>query len=558
MALYDVNGNKIQIESSGSATVVNSTEQSMPVHDTTVKLYKLNSNTLNNGGIADNKNGFAVSAFYEIPEGYTGKIALALKVSEAQKASLGSVPMQLYLDDTFATYWSPGACYTVDGSEQIYNLYHAPSPANRVRFTIPMDYVDDCYAYLPDDGKILFAGKNTVYYGMSHRDGYSVVDRDSIAPYSGAKINILQGRFASEDYGLGDAYVSVVEEAKNAWMLEHGGDPRKIPLIIYTDQHSTLGNVSRGLPRLLASVVPWENVSKIVNLGDTDESFNGIYDSNNHVFGAKALTDSFAAMSVLPKEKQIHVFGNHDLCRYDHDTNGGVNQYFDLNTYDIQRFDDNGFFVVKDGLFNVKYIGVSGFNSATYRWLINANGSTAEGSGQTSISKESMDWLISELERDDGYDVVILSHYALVNTPTDGSGVSHPNIPDPVKFGDVMYGPVWAVSDQTNMDAFWAARKNKTSGTVYDTEGNAHAYDFTKVKGNLLCGLHGHAHDDNYCYIESSLLDVTVDCMYNTGHSGDFGNTFHFVLIDRRNNLLNVWKVDGSPKFQNYQIPLNK
>lgn len=38
-------------------------------------------------------------------------------------------------------------------------------------------------------------------------------------------------------------------------------------------------------------------------------------------------------------------------------------------------------------------------------------------------------------------------------------------------------------------------------------------------------------------------------------------NTFFFVLIDRANRLLNVWKVeapDNVPTYQNYQIPLDK
>ena len=258
MAFYDGNGNKIEIESSGSVTVVNSTEHSMPVHDTTVKLYKLDSATTQAGGIVDNSHGFAVSAFYEIPKGYTGKICAVFKVSDAQK-SVAHFPLQTYLDDNYVTYWSAGVLYTTDGVERQQSLYWEEGGAiNKVRFTIAIDYVDDCYAYLPQDGKILFAGKNTIYYGMSNRNGYTVVDENSVAPYSGGtKMNILQGRLASENFGMDDEYVSVVEEAKNAWMMAHNGDPRKIPLILHTDQHGRLTTESKGLPRLLSSIVPW-------------------------------------------------------------------------------------------------------------------------------------------------------------------------------------------------------------------------------------------------------------------------------------------------------------
>lgn len=554
MALYDRQGNEIQVSSGSNVALPSLAEDSAPVYDTTVKLYKMKSHTVNDGSIEDDSNGFAVTSFYDVPAGYTGSVSCVFKVSEAQK-SVANFVLQTYLDDNYVTYWSAGAAYTTDGSERGAGLYwEEGGPVNKVRFTIAADYVDDCYAYLPMDGTVLFAGKNTIYYGMSNVNGLTALDGHNVVTHGEAKVNILQGRYPSYDveYGLTDEYISVVEQAKNAWMTAHNADPRLIPLIIHTDQHDRLIMGSRGLPKLLSGIVPWENTSKIINLGDTTNGFISPNDGNNHVLGSAYLAKSFYAMSMLPTEKQIHVFGNHEFANYEADTNGGINQYFDLHTYGIQRFDENGFFVVKDGLFNVKYIGVSGFNRETYHWKTN------EDSGHTSVSKESMDWLIGELERDDGYDVVILSHYPLVNTPADGSGVSHPDISDPVKYGDVMYGPVWTVTDQANMDAFWAARKDKTAGTVYDTEGNAHEFDFTKVKGNLLCGLHGHAHDDNYCYIESTLLDVAFDCLYNTGGTTDFDNTFHFVLIDRRNNLLNVWKVDGSPKFQNYQIPLDK
>lgn len=78
---------------------------------------------------------------------------------------------------------------------------------------------------------------------------------------------------------------------------------------------------------------------------------------------------------------------------------------------------------------------------------------------------------------------------------------------------------------------------------------------FSACTTDILCGLHGHTHIDAYNYAggeENGLLNVTFDWFANS--------TFFFVLIDRENEQLDVWKIsedDSTPQYNNYQIPFN-
>ncbi len=104
-------------------------------------------------------------------------------------------------------------------------------------------------------------------------------------------------------------------------------------------------------------------------------------------------------------------------------------------------------------------------------------------------------------------------------------------------------------------DALFNARKNKTSGTVTDSDGVEHAFDFSGCTTDILCGLHGHTHIDAYNYvggIESGLLNITFDWFADT--------TIYFVLVDRENKQLNIWKVSNpntGPEVQNYIVPFS-
>lgn len=186
---------------------------------------------------------------------------------------------------------------------------------------------------------------------------------------------------------------------------------------------------------------------------------------------------------------------------------------------------------MRDDYYNVKYVVISGFEYDTSR-------STYR------ISTAQMAWVIEELCNDDGYDIVVVSHVPLYYQP---STEVYPTDMTPSDAGSA------TVSRLSNVDTdtLFNARKNKTSGTVTDSDGVEHNFDFSNCTTDILCGLHGHIHMDGYNYVGGSgLVNVTFDWFAD--------NTLHFVLIDRVNRQLNVWKVDSTNTVQNYQVPMDK
>ena len=333
-----------------------------------------------------------------------------------------------------------------------------------------------------------------------------VVDADYAMDYGVAMTALVTDESASTKVEIDKAYAAVIEEAKNAWLSEANGDIDKIPLIIHTDQHS---NFSKPLWDFIGEIVDWYDVGKVINLGDTVNSYGG-----------DLLTDSglekyIESMESVPYSKRIEVFGNHDTWGNNGDGTGRftpqnyLHKYF-RNIY-ARRFDNHGNFVTYDDNYNVKYVVVSGF----------AYDSEKGGYSHYIIPSVTIDRIIAELEKADGYDVILLSHVPL-------SGVNNKSLND-----------------------LWSGRKAKTSGSVTDEYGVTHAFDFTDCDGELLCGLHGHNHEDGHAHI-GELLDVWFDAWYIAP------NAFHFVLVDRENRRLNVWKVDNTPQYQNYQIPFDK
>ncbi len=336
--------------------------------------------------------------------------------------------------------------------------------------------------------------------------------------------------------GIDQTFANTVISAMNSWMKEYRGNINKIPLIIHTDQHGRLTSHTKPLFDLLNSKVNWYEVSKIMNLGDTVSDRWSDVDSAEPLLECTALENMLECVSAVPFSKRLDVFGNHDTWY----TNAGgedtvltsfahLSQYF-KNIY-ARRFNNKGYFTVCDDYYNVKYIVVSGFEYATSR-------STYR------ISTAQMGWLIEEMGKDDGYDIVIVSHVPLYYQP---STELYPTGMTPSDEGSTVVSRL----SNVDTDTLFNARKNKTSGTVTDSDGVEHTFDFSGCTTDILCGLHGHIHMDAYNYVGSSgLVSVTFDWFDD--------NTMHFVLVDRVNRQLNVWKVDSTNTVQNYQVPLDK
>ena len=103
--------------------------------------------------------------------------------------------------------------------------------------------VDDSWAYFEDTGEIIFAGKNTQYYGMSNIDGTMAgggsgtasastlsVDDDYAQDYRVSTLSLVTDESASvtAETGLDAGFAAAIEQAKNAWMLEANGSEREV------------------------------------------------------------------------------------------------------------------------------------------------------------------------------------------------------------------------------------------------------------------------------------------------------------------------------------------
>lgn len=428
-------------------------------------------------------------------------------------------------------------------------------------FVLSMADVDNSYAYwtttqggkeiFPNgvrNGDIIFAGKNTEYYGMANIDGTMAdggvstintlsFDDDVAQNYAIATTSIMGEDVATDTntaYGLSADFAAVIDEVRTAWMLEYGGDYRKIPIIVSTDQH---GRTNTGIFNMIGKSFSMHDISKVMNLGDTVAT--DWYDADEaHPMLSDAQLEAWCkSVKAVPFSKQLNVFGNHDCCygnytdegnpigtRYP-DSKAHLYQYF-RNIY-ARRTNNNGWFSVKDDAFNVKYVVYS-----LYQWPNGLDNSDA-------IHTEQMEWFIDELKADDGYDIVIVAHEPFNLNCTTATYPTNGTLQD----------VTWERGKA--LEAVINARMNKTSGTTTDGSGVSHSFDFAGCSSELLCSLHGHTHEDQYAYTEGGMLQNAFDWFAN--------NTFFMVLIDRVERKLNVWKIEGDAlTCQNYQIPLDK
>lgn len=304
------------------------------------------------------------------------------------------------------------------------------------------------------------------------------------------------------------SYAGVIEEAKNAWMNEYGGSIDKIPLIIHTDQHDSMGDTaSATMWETIDNMVSWYDISKVINLGDTTNSYDNF---DNPLLGDTNLEEYLEATKHVPFSKRIEVFGNHDCMKiidasltYIPQAPNYLNPYF--KNVMAKRTSRNGnWCVTYDDYFNIKYIIYS-----TYDWLASLS--------DNGVTTEQYDFLIEEMSKNDGYDIVLLGH-------TD----------------------VNIYQEHTGQLA--KARYEKTSGSFTDRLGVTHTYDFTGCENDLLVCLHGHSHSDAYNYTET----VLSQCFANYY---DSTRPIYFVIIDRENHQLKVWKVMNTPTYETYTRP---
>lgn len=329
-------------------------------------------------------------------------------------------------------------------------------------------------------------------------------------------------------------YQHSILTARNAWSTEYRADNDVIPLVLTTDQHGFL-NANTGykthgqaLYNYLALAVKWAEVSASLNLGDVCPS----------TYNETELTGMQLSLANIPSNKQINVAGNHDvqgICDDDDAMNTMFDTFFNNSNYNgNSRFQHRGFETMIDVAHGIRYvcIGSWDFTDGVYNHY--------------NISTASLAWLIDTLETADNYDVIILSH---VQPSVGNFNCYYPAVDGKtfrVKFQSNIKGTS-AVGFNTPVNEILYARKNKTSGTITDSSGVEHNYDFSSCTSDIICSLHGHSHVDWYNYV-SGFPSITFDA-YRYDDA-----PFFFVDIDKDNEKVDVWKVGESGQIQTYSV----
>ena len=141
----------------------------------------------------------------------------------------------------------------------------------------------------------------------------------------------------------------IIDAYKNM-MSECMGDYDKIPFLLQTDNHNYFPN---NIYELCGKMMNFPEISKIITLGDTVASY----------YNEKHLQNFVDAMKPFPIEKKITVAGNHDVWSVN------IGPYIDqsklsryLKNYTLKRRSTNGYGVVIDDYFNVKYLIISNYD----------------------------------------------------------------------------------------------------------------------------------------------------------------------------------------------------
>lgn len=339
-------------------------------------------------------------------------------------------------------------------------------------------------------------------------------------------------------------YQHTILTARDAWKTAYRADNTVVPLVLTTDQHSFLsdathkingvatGQTGRTLYAYLGLAIKWSEVSASLNLGDV------CADS----YSESAMTNMQSVLSPVPMAKQINVAGNHDekgLSDNDEALDDMFDTYFNNENYNGNvRFQHRGFETMIDTAHSIRYVCIGSWDFVGEKiW------------SQFNISTASINWLISTLSTVDNYDIIVLSHIQ----PSKGDlNVIYPAV-DGKQYRVVAktVSKTGSVGYDTPINDILAARKSKTSGTLTDSSGVLHSFDFSNCTSDLICTLSGHSHEDWYNYL-SGVPSIVFDA-YRYDYM-----PFYLVNVDRTNSRVDAWKIDETPAIQTYSVPFEQ
>ena len=350
----------------------------------------------------------------------------------------------------------------------------------------------------------------------------------------------INGNLLVGDYNIASSdYERSILSARDSWIAEARADISIVPVVVHADQHGRL-TANNSLFAYLSKAVPWADISACIGLGDTTD------------YSETAFQNMVACLEGVPKNKQINIWGNHDTWTYNWyrdiatptaEEMGVLNKYFDNSAFNGHyKYNDYGIECMADEAKRIKYVVIGGWE---YDLTLGYHSHYV-------ISSDGMEYIIQMLSVQDNYDIVILSHLQ----PFSNQKVSdwyHP----PVEDGNVQGGSggmnigVGNVAD-VSISKMLIDRKNKASGTVKDSYGNSHAYNFAACTSDLLCCFAGHEHCDKYMWQNGNIPVYLFDAYAYDNHP------IYLVNIDRNQRRLNIWKIDDAPTVYNYQIPFEE
>ena len=367
----------------------------------------------------------------------------------------------------------------------------------------------------------------------------------------------------NKDY---DVYYNSLQQtiltARNEWMSQNRrrgivyevdgtvvntGYKSVVPIVLHTDQHGKLSTdtlYTEDLFKYLGGCIKWPEVSGCIGLGDVDM---GDY------------SKMFAVLEPVPANRQINLWGNHDLWRNYSEVNNQFVVDWDTNYFNNSDYEDMSYAYSNKGIeyhideeHNIKFICVAG-------WEIDkAKG----GKSYYIIGSQSMEDIIDMLEAEDGYDIIMLSHcnpiaqggtkWTFSLSPGNEEGNDGTLFPEPIISTGNISEPVDGGVRQ-NFDAMLAARNAKTSGTITDDYGIVHSYDFTNCSGRIICCLVGHGHHDECGWSTTGgILTVMYDAYAYRKEP------VYFINVDRTNGTVDGWKIMNDASEQNYSIPITE
>lgn len=358
--------------------------------------------------------------------------------------------------------------------------------------------------------------------------------------------NIVYDSGGGGDYDHYDTeYQHQILLARDEWKEKYRADNTVVPILLDTDQHGQY-RYSNDLFAYLGLAIKWSEISAHINLGDT---CGGTYTP-------RQLNEMVTCLSSVPRTKQLNVWGNHDCYVYTQEGDGSQyqahaidndtfsylqNTYFDNSNFGTNvRYGNRQNESIIDAAHGIKYCVFS-------TWYFDQYGDVYY---DPRLSYEAAEAWITMLSSVDNYDIIVLSHiepyyYTSWYYPAVDGGQGG--------YGLHSMDHISKVNPKTQISQMIADRKTKSSGSIVDYDGVTHNYDFSNCTSDILCWFAGHEHGDYYQWDANGTVPIiTFDAMGYDNHP------FFMVNVDRTNQLIDVWKVDDSPTFYNFQVPLTK